>query len=95
LDILAEIDIQFSQPAALDKVLWDVLKDYLENYRQYNMIGRLKFPAMRVQIQAPKPLNLIVITDGVSPDYEKVEAALIRTARALTDLGISQYYVGV
>jgi hypothetical protein len=95
LDILASIDITRSQPAQLDVALWDVFKEYLETYHQYHMIKRLKLPIIRVQVQPPKPLNVIVITDGVSHDYEKVERALIRAARALPDLGIPQFSLGV
>jgi hypothetical protein len=95
LDILGSIDIARSQAAQLDVTLWDVLKEYLDTYHQYHMIRRLKLPIIKVQVQPPKPLNVIVITDGVSHDYEKVERTLIRAGRALPDLGIPQFSLGV
>jgi hypothetical protein len=95
LDILASIDIARSQSAQLEVALWDILKEYLDTYHQYHMIRRLRLPIIKVQVQPPKPLNVIVITDGVSHDYEKVEQTLIRAARALPDLGIPQFSLGV
>jgi hypothetical protein len=37
----------------------------------------------------------VVITSGLSHDYEKVEAALARAARAFSDLEMDEFQVGV
>jgi hypothetical protein len=61
LGILVSIDIARSQSAQLDLALWDVLKEYLDTYHQYYMIRRLMLPIIKIQVQPPKPLNMIVI----------------------------------
>lgn len=98
LDILARIEIQpnkSDKPSSLDSVLWGVLKGYVDTYHQYKVIEGMKFPGFRLHVQPPKPLILVVITSGLSHDYEKVEAALARAARAFSDLEMDEFQVGV
>ena len=90
LSLLAEIDVESSDDAPLRKVVWDVLNGYLVEYKRWGILKRLNSP-----VQAPKPLNLIVVTDGCTEDREDVEAALIRAARELPRLDIPEFHVGV
>jgi hypothetical protein len=95
LDLLADINIQPNKPSSLDSVLWDILGGYIQGYEQYKVIKDMKFSSFRFQVQLPKPLNLIVITDGVSHDYEKIEEVLSRAARSFEDLEMQEFQVGV
>jgi hypothetical protein len=45
--------------------------------------------------QHPKPLNLIVVTDGEADDEEAVEAFLVDTAKELERLAVPRNFVGV
>jgi hypothetical protein len=91
LDILAKID-RFPKDNFMDDVLRFVLDEHLRKYRFY-----IKSPtqATGTQIRSLKPLNVIVISDGVSKDHEKVEATLVRTARDLRHLNAPATQVGV
>lgn len=95
LDILEEIRIRPDDQGSLDSVLWGVLRQYLDLYRQYQTIQRIKLPGVKIQVETPRALNVIVITDGLEHDYEEVEAALIRTARELQELEIPKFQLGV
>lgn len=45
--------------------------------------------------QDPKPLNLIVVTDGEADDEEAVEAFLVDTAKELERLAVERNFIGV
>jgi hypothetical protein len=88
LGILASIDIEHSSGAPLRKVLWKVLSGYFDNYRQWTYSKRLR-------AEQPKPLNLIIITDGCSEDSDEVEMTVVQAARELPRLRIPEFYVGI
>jgi hypothetical protein len=76
--LLAKVHIESSGDAPLHEVLWEVLNEQLSDYRRWRILQRLDAPA-----QAPKPLNLIVLTDGCTEDRGDVEGAIFRIARRL------------
>jgi hypothetical protein len=43
----------------------------------------------------PKPLNLIVLTDGEADDEQEVEEYLVETARTLDELGAPKSHIGI
>ena len=94
-DTLKGINIKDSGPSPLDDVLWMALNDYLEKCRNYVHKKQAAGTFLKPSIQAPKPLSVIVITDGDSDEHEKVEATLIRTARVLPRLKIPDFQIGV
>lgn len=90
MKLLAKVDIGSSGDAPMSRVLWEVLNEQLFDYRQWAILER-----MGTRAQAPKPLNLIVITDGTpknNEDREDIEAALARLARRLD---ASEFHVRV
>jgi hypothetical protein len=94
-EILTDIDIESSRTSRLGDVLWKVLNDYLEKCRNYIYKKGVTGTFLKSLIQAPKPLNVIVVTDGVTDDHEEVEAALVRATRALPRLKIPDFQIGV
>jgi hypothetical protein len=94
-EILAGIKIKPSGPSPLDDVLWMALHDYLEKCRNYVQKKQAAGTFLKSSIEAPKPLSVIVITDGDSDEHEKVEATLVRTARVLPRLKIPEFQIGV
>jgi hypothetical protein len=78
MKLLAKVHIESSGDAPLHGVLWEVLNEQLYDYRRWRILQRLDTPA-----QAPKPLNLIVLTDGCTKDRDDVEGAIFRIARRL------------
>jgi hypothetical protein len=93
LEILASINTQSSGPSSLDKVLWEVLHAYLNNYREFYY--KKKYASTSSSTPTPKRLNVIVITDGESEDQEEVEATLVRTARELPILEMPPLQIGI
>jgi hypothetical protein len=97
-EILRGINLGSSKAPSLDDVLWRVLNGYLDKHRNYVSRKRTTGTSSNTRIKAlerPKPLNVIVITDGVSDDHENVEATLIRAARDLPRLKIPQFHIGI
>jgi hypothetical protein len=94
-EILRGINLESSKGSSLDDVLWRVLNGYLDEHRNYASRKRTTGTSSNTRIKAPKPLNVIVITDGVSDDHENVEATLIRAARDLPRLMIPQFHIGI
>ena len=74
----------------LDDILQLILDEYVQKYRYYR-----KGSDSDHETRSLKPLNVIVISDGKSKDHEKVEATLVRTARALRGLNAPPTQVGV
>jgi hypothetical protein len=89
LDIVTSID-WWPDATYLDDILQFILDEYLQKYRFYR-----KGSEFDHETRSLKPLNVIVISDGKSKDHEKVEATLVRTARALQGLSAPPTQVGV
>ncbi|KAI9714109.1 MAG: hypothetical protein M1828_001231 [Chrysothrix sp. TS-e1954] len=84
-DVLSKLrSIEPSKTPYLDDVLRRVLTDYVELFSQHRALGR-----------ATKPLNVIIITDGVTGDHEKIENTLVRVAKQLAHLKAPSGQVGV
>jgi len=94
-ETLKGINIKDSGPSPLDDVLWMVLNDYLEKCRNYVHKKQAAGTFLKSSIQAPKPLSVIVITDGDSDEHERVEATLVSTARVLPRLKIPDFQIGI
>jgi len=74
------------------QVLWMVLQTYLDNYEDFykKMEARA---ALRPQ--APRKLNLIVITDSKADDTEEVEQIIVDVANKLEVLGAPPHQLGI
>ena len=84
-DVLAKLqNIEPSKVPHLDDVLRRVLTEYLD-----------RFSHQSERESSPKPLNVIIVTDGVTGDHEKIENTLVRVAKQLAQLKAPPGQVGV
>lgn len=65
--------------------LAEVLEDRVRQYREYKDRGGRR----------PKPLILVVITDGEALDHKFVEDCIVNTARTLDELRAPEHYIGI
>src|SRR5205085_505745 len=62
----------------------------LQKYREYK-----EQKAQDPNAERPKPLNLIVLTDGEADDEEEVEEILVETAKELEELKAPKNHIGI
>ena len=69
-----------------EKALSPILSQYIQAYKPYYE-GRIR--------EAPKPMNVIVLTDGAADDGLQTEKLLVRVAQALDDMWAPSFQLGI
>lgn len=91
LNLLAEVDLEQGVGGTyFEPVLANILGPYVANYREYFDSSRKKLKATQ-----PKPLNIIVLTDGQDDEEDATEELLVRIAKQLDDINAPANQVGI
>ncbi|RDL35947.1 uncharacterized protein BP5553_06559 [Venustampulla echinocandica] len=91
LNLLAGVDLEQGVGGTyLEPVLATILGPYVANYQEYFDLTRKRMKATK-----PKPLNIIVLTDGKDDDPETTEEQLVDIAKQLDEMHAPKSQVGV
>lgn len=91
LNLLAQVDLTKGGGGTyFESVLAKILGPYVANYEEYFENVRKRLPA-----EEPKPLNIIVLTDGEDDDEEATEELLVDIARKLDKMNVPRSQVGI
>lgn len=91
LNLLEQVDLEQGVGGTyLEPALAEILGPYIANYQKYFQDKRGKLKTIR-----PKPLNVIVLTDGKADDTEDLEDLLVRIAGLLDEMNAPKSQVGI
>ncbi|OAP55735.1 hypothetical protein AYL99_09887 [Fonsecaea erecta] len=76
-----------SGPTKFEPALRPILEGHLEDYRESKKPGS--------ETAMPRPLDLIVLTDGVAKDKKQTESLIVKTAQDLTRLRAVPRQIGI
>lgn len=93
LKTLQGIKLTKTKSTPLNAVLREVLGDYVTHYHDW--FTRHSAHPEDDSTPTPKPINVIVLTDGATEDHQRVEDTLVRVARAMADMDAAPRQVGV
>jgi hypothetical protein len=91
LNLLEQVDLtQGGGGTYFEPVLAKILGPYVANYQEY-------FDKVRRRLKAvePKPLNIIVLTDGKDDEEDATEEMLVRIAKKLDEMSVPRSQVGI
>ncbi|KAH8665220.1 hypothetical protein BGZ60DRAFT_516466 [Tricladium varicosporioides] len=91
LNLLAQVDLEQGVGGTyIEPILATILGPYIANYEEYFDLTRKRMKATR-----PKPLNIIVLTDGKDDEPGTTEEHLVSVAKKLDKMHAPQTQVGV
>lgn len=91
LNLLGEVDLEQGVGGTyFEPVLADILGPYVSNYKDYFDLTKKRMKATR-----PKPLNVIVLTDGRDDGEGATEELLVSIAKQLDEMHAPSTQVGI
>jgi hypothetical protein len=91
LNLLTQVNLEQGVGGTyLETALADILGPYVASYQKYFQEKVAKLKTTR-----PKPLNIIVLTDGKADDAEDLEELLVRIAKQLDEMNAPKSQVGI
>lgn len=91
LNLLAEVDLEQGVGGSyFEPILAEILGPYVANYEEFYDLSKKRMKATQ-----PKPLNIIVLTDGQDDEEDATEDLLVGIAKQLNEFNAPRHQVRI